>query len=113
MGAVISEISAVFVPDTFVEKHFGSDNSLSIFFAAIIGISLCFLTEMAIPLLRVLIRKGRSMGAEKASLIGGKGASLPKMAIVSSMLKPKAVTAFVGFILAITIIDGYIFCFLF
>lgn len=113
IGAVISAISVVFVPDTFVEKYLGNDNPLAIFLAAIIGVPLYLRIEMAIPLLSVLIGKGMSMGAAMALLIGGTGASLPEIAIVSSMLKPKAVVAFVGSIVVIAIIGGFIFYCLF
>ncbi|MHA7944043.1 permease [Formosa sp. 3Alg 14/1] len=113
IGAVISAISVVFVPDAFVEKYLGNDNPLAIFLAAGIGVPLYLRIEMAIPLLSVLIGKGMSMGAAMALLIGGTGASLPEIAIVSSMLKPKAVAAFVGSILAIAVIGGFIFYYLF
>ena len=54
-----------------------------------------------------------SMGAAMALLIGGTGASLPEIAIVSSMLKPKAVVAFVISIISIAIFGGFIFYYLF
>ncbi|WP_159023552.1 permease [Formosa sp. L2A11] len=113
IGAVISAISVVFVPDAFVEKYLGNDNPLAIFLAAAIGVPLYLRIEMAIPLLSVLIGKGMSMGAAMALLIGGTGASLPEIAIVSSMLKPKAVVAFVGSIMAIAVSGGFIFYYLF
>ncbi|GEO19873.1 membrane protein [Cyclobacterium qasimii] len=113
IGAVISAISVVFVPDTFVEKYLGNDNPMAIFLAAVVGVPLYLRIEMAIPLLNVLIGKGMSMGAAMALLIGGTGASLPEIAIVSSMLKPKAVIAFVASIVSIAIIGGFIFYYLF
>ena len=86
---------------------------LAIFLAAIIGVPLYLRIEMVIPLLSVLIGKGMSMGAAMTLLIGGTGASLPEIAIVSSMLKPKAVAAFVGSIIVIAITGGFIFYFFF
>ncbi|WP_299779277.1 permease [uncultured Formosa sp.] len=113
IGALISAASVVFVPDAFVEKYLGNDNPLAIVLAAVVGVPLYLRIEMAIPLLSVLIGKGMSMGAAMALLIGGTGASLPEIAIVSSMLKPKAVAAFVGSIISIAIIGGFIFYYLF
>lgn len=113
IGTVISAISVVFVPDAFVEKYLGNDNPFAIFLAAVIGVPLYLRIEMAIPLLSVLIGKGMSMGAAMSLLIGGTGASLPEIAIVSSMLKPKAVAAFVASIVSMAIIGGFIFYFLF
>ncbi|MFA6832532.1 MAG: permease [Bacteroidaceae bacterium] len=113
IGAVISAISVVFVPDVWVQKYLGNDSPLAIPIAATIGIPLYLRIEMAIPILKALIIKGMSMGAAMALIIGGTGASLPEIAIVSSMLKPKAIIAFVLSILAMALIGGYIFYFFF
>jgi len=51
---------------------------------------------MAIPLLSALLVKGMSMGAAMTLLIGGTGASLPEIAILSSKLKPINLFSLVG-----------------
>lgn len=113
LGAVISAVSAVFVPDAWVEKYLGNDSPLAIPIAAIIGVPLYLRIEMAIPILKALIVKGMSMGAAMALIIGGTGASLPEIAIISSMLKPKAIIAFVGSVMTMAIVGGFIFYFFF
>lgn len=109
LGAVISAISAVFVPDAWVQKHLGNDSPLAIPIAAVIGVPLYLRIEMAIPILKALIVKGMSMGAAMALIIGGTGASLPEIAIISSMLKPKAIIAFVVSVMIMAIVGGFIF----
>lgn len=109
LGAVISAISAVFVPDAWVQKHLGNDSPLAIPIAAVIGVPLYLRIEMAIPILKALIVKGMSMGAAMALIIGGTGASLPEIAIISSMLKPKAIIAFVLSVMIMAIVGGFIF----
>ncbi|SIS38780.1 hypothetical protein SAMN05421766_101333 [Zobellia uliginosa] len=113
LGAVISAVSAVFVPDAWVEKYLGNNSPLAIPIAAGIGVPLYLRIEMAIPILKALIVKGMSMGAAMALIIGGTGASLPEIAIISSMLKPKAIIAFVGSVMAMAIVGGFIFYFFF
>lgn len=113
LGAVISAVSAVFVPDAWVEKYLGNDSPLAIPIAATVGIPLYLRIEMAIPILQALIVKGMSMGAAMALIIGGTGASLPEIAIISSMLKPKAIIAFVFSVLTMAIVGGFIFYFFF
>ncbi|MBD1258975.1 permease [Maribacter polysiphoniae] len=113
LGAVISAISAVFVPDAWVEKYLGNDSPLAIPIAATIGVPLYLRIEMAIPILKALIVKGMSMGAAMALIIGGTGASLPEIAIISSMLKPKAIIAFVCSVMTMAIVGGFIFYFFF
>ncbi len=109
IGAVISAISAAFLPAEIVEKYVGSDSWYAIPIAAGIGVPLYLRIEMALPLLQVLIAKGMGMGAAMALLIGGTGASLPENAIISSVLKPKAVVAFVVTVLTLAMIGGGLF----
>ncbi|MDW7692646.1 permease [Flammeovirgaceae bacterium SG7u.111] len=113
VGALISAVSAIFVPDTWVQEHLGNDSPLAIPIAATIGIPLYLRIEMAIPILKALIVKGMSMGAAMALIIGGTGASLPEIAIISSMLKPKAIAAFIISVLIIAVAGGFIFYFFF
>jgi uncharacterized membrane protein YraQ (UPF0718 family) len=113
VGALISAVSAVFVPDSWVQKYLGNDSPLAIPIAASIGIPLYLRIEMAIPILKALIVKGMSMGAAMALIIGGTGASLPEIAIISSMLKPKAIAAFIVSVLTMAIVGGFIFYFFF
>jgi uncharacterized membrane protein YraQ (UPF0718 family) len=76
VGAVISALSAAYLPSEMVEKYVGGDNWYSIPLAAAIGVPLYLRIEMAIPLLKVLIAKGMGMGAAMALIVGGTGASL-------------------------------------
>jgi uncharacterized membrane protein YraQ (UPF0718 family) len=109
LGALISGLSAAYLPSELVEKYVGGDNMLSIVIAAIIGVPLYLRIEMAIPMLSILIAKGMGLGPAMALIIGGTGASLPEIALVSSVLKPKAVVAFVSIVLTTAIIGGVIF----
>ncbi|OOV88519.1 permease [Oceanospirillum linum] len=109
LGALISGLSAAYLSSELVEKYVGGDNVLSIIIAAVIGVPLYLRIEMAIPLLNVLIVKGMGMGPAMALIIGGTGASLPEIALVSAVLKPKAVVAFVMIVLTTAIIGGLLF----
>ncbi|MFA9423417.1 MAG: permease [Sedimentibacter sp.] len=111
LGAAISGIALAFIPSTIVEKYVGNGSWYAIPFAAIIGVPLYLRIEMAIPLLSTLLAKGMSMGAAVALLIGGTGASLPELAILSSMLKPKGVLAFTLTVLVLAILGGILFMF--
>ena len=109
LGALISGLSAAYLPSDLVEKYVGGDNFLSILIAAVIGVPLYLRIEMAIPLLNVLILKGMGLGPAMALIIGGTGASLPEIALVSSVLKPKAVVAFVLIVVLTAILGGVLF----
>ncbi|QLE86513.1 permease [Shewanella sp. Scap07] len=113
VGALISGLSAAYLPAEIVETYVGSDNLSAIIIAAVIGVPLYLRIEMAIPLIKILILKGMGMGPAMALIIGGTGASLPEIALVSSVLKPKAVIAFVLMIITTAIIGGLLFQMLF
>jgi uncharacterized membrane protein YraQ (UPF0718 family) len=112
IGAAISGIALAFIPSTIVEKYVGNSSLFAIPIAAVIGVPLYLRIEMAIPLLSTLLVKGMSMGAAVALLIGGTGASLPELAILSSMLKPKGVLAFTITVLFLAISGGFLFMFI-
>ncbi|MBR0598568.1 permease [Sinanaerobacter chloroacetimidivorans] len=109
LGAAISGITLAFVPSTIVETYVGNGSWYAIPIAAAIGVPLYLRIEMAIPLLGTLLAKGMSMGAAMALLIGGTGASLPELAILSSMLKPKGVIAFALTIFTLATTGGILF----
>ena len=112
LGSLISGLSAAYLSADLVEKYVGGDNILSIVIAALIGVPLYLRIEMAIPLLKVLIVKGMGIGPAMALIIGGTGASLPEIALVSAVLKKKAVFAFVFIVLTTAILGGLIFQYL-
>lgn len=109
LGSLISGLSAAYLSPELVEQYLGGDNILSIVIAAVIGVPLYLRIEMAIPLLNVLIVKGMGLGPAMALIIGGTGASLPEIALVSAVLKPKAVFAFVCIIVTTAMIGGLLF----
>ncbi|BAE86394.1 permease [Desulfitobacterium hafniense] len=112
LGAAISGITVAFIPSSIVEKYVGNGAWYAIPLAAAIGVPLYLRIEMAIPLLSALLAKGMSMGAVVALLIGGTGASLPEIAILSSMLKPKGLVAFVLTVFVIATLGGVLFMFI-
>lgn len=112
LGALISGLSAAYLPAELVEKYVGGDDLSAIIIAAVIGVPLYLRIEMAIPLLKVLIIKGMGLGPALALIIGGTGASLPEIALVSSVLKKKAVFAFVTIVLTTAVLGGIIFQYL-
>lgn len=112
IGAAISGIALAFIPNDIVEKYVGDDSWYAIPVAASIGVPLYLRIEMVIPLLNTLLAKGMSMGAAFALLIGGTGASIPELAILSSMLKPKGILAFTLTVLVIAMLGGVLFMFI-
>jgi len=111
LGAFISGVALAYVPTSLVEEYVGGDAWYAIPIAAGIGVPLYLRIEMVIPLLSTLLAKGMSMGAAIALLIGGTGASIPELALLSSMLKPKGILAFTLTVLVIAMLGGTVFMF--
>lgn len=109
LGAMISGIALAYVPTSLVEEYVGGDSWYAIPIAAGIGVPLYLRIEMVIPLLGTLLAKGMSMGAAIALLIGGTGASIPELALLNSMLKPKGILVFTLTILFIATLGGFVF----
>lgn len=112
LGAAISGLALVYIPNDIVEQYVGNDSWYAIPVAASIGVPLYLRIEMVIPLLNTLLIKGMSMGAAIALLIGGTGASIPELAILSSMLKPKGILAFTLTVLVIAMLGGLLFMYI-
>ena len=111
IGALISAVAAVFLPAEIVSNYIGGQNMYAIPLAAAVGIPLYLRIEMAIPFLGIMLGKGMGAGAAIALLIGGTGASLPELTILSSTLKLRAVLIFALAIFVIAASAGFIFQF--
>ena len=86
----------------------GPSNPLAVPVAAIIGVPIYIRAETMIPIGLALIKKGMSVGAVLALIIGGAGASIPEMTLLSSIFKKRLLTTFVITVFSIAVIAGYL-----
>ncbi|HII92986.1 MAG TPA: permease [Methanosarcina sp.] len=108
IGAGIGAFIHGFVPTDIVSRLAGPDNPLAIPMAAIVGIPLYIRAETMIPIGLALIEKGMSVGAVLGLVIGGAGASIPELALLSAIFKKRLLSAFVVTILVIAVTAGYL-----
>lgn len=112
LGAGIGAFIYGFVP-TELLSHFAGANSLwAIPLAAIAGIPMYIRTETMIPIASILIAKGVAPGVMIALILGGAGASIPEVSLLSSIFKKKMVTAFVLCIFTVAVLTGFAFHFI-
>lgn len=109
IGAGIGAFIYEFVPTDLLARFAGADNLWSVPVAAALGVPMYIRTETMIPIASVLISKGVSYGTMIALIIGGAGASIPEVSLLSSIFKKKMVVAFVLCVFAVAIITGYAF----
>ncbi|MDW5550439.1 permease [Methanosarcina sp.] len=108
IGAGIGAFIHGFVPTEIVSRFAGPENPLAVPVAAIVGIPLYIRAETMIPIGLALIEKGMSVGAVLGLVIGGAGASIPELALLSAIFKKRLLSAFVVTILIIAVTAGYL-----
>ncbi|QJX55688.1 permease [Staphylococcus warneri] len=97
-----------FVPETFITKYASGDGVISVFIGSVIGIPMYIRPETMLPIAEALVSKGMSLGTVVALIIGGAGASIPEVVLLSKLFKKKFVVSFVIAILVVAIATGLI-----
>ncbi|MDY9927819.1 permease [Methanosarcina sp.] len=108
LGAGIGAFIHGFVPTEIITILAGPDNPLAIPVAAIVGIPIYIRAETMIPIGLALIEKGMSVGAVLALIIGGAGASIPELTLLSAIFKKRLLAAFVATVFSIAVVTGYL-----
>ena len=108
IGVFIGAFIYGFVPETFITKYASGGGIISVFIASIIGIPMYIRPETMLPIAEALASKGMSLGTVVALIIGGAGASIPEVVLLSKLFKKKFVSSFVIAILVVAIATGLI-----
>lgn len=106
IGVLIGSLIYGFVPETFLSKYAGSQNIWAIPISAVIGIPMYIRAETLLPISGALVNQGMGIGAVVALIIGGAGASIPEVILLSRLFKQKLLVAFVASILLLAITAG-------
>lgn len=101
-----------FVPEDFFVQYAGQDNIFAIPLAAVIGVPMYVRTETLIPISSALVDKGVGMGTVIALIIGGAGASIPELSLLSAIFKRKLFIVYVITIFLVATMVGLFFYFL-
>lgn len=111
LGAGIGAFIHEFIPTNLLSDFAGANNLWAVPLAAVVGIPMYIRTETMIPVASILIAKGVAPGVMIALILGGAGASLPEVSLLSSIFKKKMLAAFIISIFTVATISGYIFNF--
>ncbi|MBY1896622.1 MULTISPECIES: permease [unclassified Clostridium] len=112
LGAGIGAFIYEFIPTDLLANFAGASNLWAVPLAAIVGIPMYIRTETMIPIASILISKGVAPGVMIALILGGAGASIPEVSLLTSIFKKKMVITFVLCIFAVATITGYVFNFI-
>src|SRR5699024_12840735 len=87
----------------FITKYASRDYIISVVIASVIGIPMYIRPETILPIAEALVYKGMSLGTVVAVIIGGAGASIPEVVLLSKLFKKKFVISFVIAIVVVAI----------
>ncbi|MDU9418778.1 permease [Staphylococcus lloydii] len=108
IGVFIGAFIYGFIPEEFITKYASGDGFISVFIASVIGTPMYIRPETMLPIAEALVSKGMSLGTVVALIIGGAGASIPEVVLLSKLFKKKFVISFIIAILVVAIVTGLI-----
>lgn len=112
VGVAIGSLIHNWIPQEAIELVLGDGNPLAVVLATIVGAPIYADTFGAIPIAEALYLKGTGLGTVLAFMMSATVLSIPSLAMLSKVIKPKLMATFVGVCMAGMITSGYIFNFL-
>ncbi len=109
VGAGIGSFIYGFVPEEFLVQVAGEQNPFAVPLAAVLGVPMYIRTEAVLPLANMLIGQGVGLGTMVALIIGGAGASIPEVSLLSTLFKKPFIITFLVCIFTVAVISGYAF----
>lgn len=103
IGVFIGAFIYGFIPETFITQYASGDGIISVVIASVIGIPMYIRPETMLLIAEALVSKGMSLGTVVALIIGGAGASIPEVVLLSKLFKKKFVISFVVAMLVVAI----------
>ncbi len=98
LAFVMEALILAYVPQEAIAGTLGGGNPLAVPMAALIGAPL-YLTEVAaLPIVSGLLQSGMSPGAAIAFLIAGPATTVPAMAAVWTLVRPRVFVLYVGIV---------------
>lgn len=109
LAVIIAGAIKVLVPTSVVVNLVGGKALSSVLVASIVAILAYVCTYVEVPTALALIQKGMGGGATLAYLLGGPGLSLPSIAMLSGVFKPRVLILYVGLSFVGCVVAGSIF----
>ena len=109
LAYVLEALLVEYVPANLIATVVGGDGVASIGIAALVGMPAYLNSYVAPPLLAGLMEQGMSAGAAMAFMIAGAVSSIPAMAAVFSLVKPRVFAAYLTLGVAGAVLSGSIF----
>ncbi|MTH99568.1 permease [Roseibium sp. RKSG952] len=111
LAYVLEALLVTYVPASLIARVVGGEGLGPIVIAALVGMPAYLNSYVAPPLLAGLTEQGMSAGAAMAFMIAGAISSIPAMAAVWSLVKPRVFATYLGLGVSGAVLSGVIFQF--
>ncbi|SLN58215.1 permease [Ruegeria meonggei] len=109
LAYVLEALLVSYVPADLIARVVGGEGIVPIVIAALVGMPAYLNSYVAPPLLAGLTEQGMSAGAAMSFMIAGAVSSIPAMAAVWSLVKPRVFATYLGLGITGAIISGILF----
>lgn len=109
LAVFIAGAIKVVLPTKLIVQFVGGESLNSVLFASVVSVLAYVCTYVEIPTALALMAKGMGGGATLAYLLGGPGLSLPSIAMLAGVFKPRVLALYVGLSFIGCVLAGYLF----
>ncbi|WP_170337166.1 permease [Ruegeria arenilitoris] len=109
LAYVLEALLVSYVPADLIARVVGGEGLVPIVIAALVGMPAYLNSYVAPPLLAGLMEQGMSAGAAMSFMVAGAVSSIPAMAAVWSLVKPRVFATYLGLGISGAIVAGILF----
>jgi uncharacterized membrane protein YraQ (UPF0718 family) len=109
VGVFAAGILKVVIPESVITAYAGGDSIFANFIASFLGALMYFATLTEVPVVKAFMDLGMGKGPALALLLAGPALSLPAMLVLSKIMGVKKTLTYVGLVVIMATITGYIF----
>lgn len=109
LAYVLEALLVSYIPADLIARVVGGEGVMPIVVAALVGMPAYLNSYVAPPLLAGLIEQGMTAGAAMAFMVAGAVSSIPAMAAVWSLVKPRVFATYLGLGISGAIMAGMLF----
>jgi len=109
VGVFAAGILTVVIPRSVVVQYVGGNSLAANFIASFFGALMYFATLTEVPIVKAFMDLGMGKGPALALLLAGPSLSLPAMVVLSRIMGTKKMLTYVGLVIVMATITGYLF----
>jgi len=109
VGVFVAGILTVIIPQSVVTAYVGGNSIFANFIASFLGALMYFATLTEVPVVKAFMDLGMGKGPALALLLAGPALSLPSMLVIRNIMGTKKMLTYVGLVVVMATITGYIF----